>query len=91
MGLGSSSRHFPAKGGSVSLSDELQAEATLPPSDLKRSQIDVFLETLSEEDQADVHAWIQARKSPGVLYRVLKRRGLTVADSTFRNWCVKCR
>lgn len=74
----------------MSLSDELQAEAALiPPSHV--SQIDVFLQTLTKTERAEVDEWIQARKSPIILYRVLKRRGLPVADSTFRNWCVRCR
>jgi hypothetical protein len=74
----------------MSLSDELEAEASFVPLS-QRSQIDLFMETLPEADRADIDAWIASCKSVPALYRVLKRRGLPVADSTFRNWVAKCR
>jgi hypothetical protein len=69
----------------MSLSDELEAEASITPLS-QRSQIDVFIETLTDRERADVEAWIESGNNKRALYRVLKRRGLPVAESTFRNW-----
>lgn len=69
----------------MSLLDELQAESeAIPPS--QRSQIDIFVDTLTGKDRADFDAWLAAPKDTSAMYRVLKRRGLPVAGSTFRNW-----
>ena len=74
----------------MSLSDELQAQAAVKPR-TQQSQIDLFLETLSKKDQADVEAWVATGKNRKALYLVLKRRGLPVAESTLRNWAAsKC-
>jgi hypothetical protein len=75
----------------MSLFDEIEAEASItPPS--QRSQIDVFLEGMTDRERADVAAWIESGKNRRALYRVLERRGLPVAESTFRNWTsAKCR
>lgn len=75
----------------MSLSDEFEAEAALvPPS--QRSQIDVFLETLTEDQRADVDAWVASGKNRRAMFVVLKGHGLPVAESTFRNWAAtQCR
>lgn len=67
----------------MSLSDELEAEVV---SRAPRSQIEVFFDALSKKDRAEFAEWIAAGKSARAAYRVLKRRGLPVAESTFRNW-----
>lgn len=67
----------------MSLSDDLEAEVV---SRTPRSQIEVFFDSMGEKDRAEFDAWIAAGKSARAAYRVLKRRGLPVAESTFRNW-----
>lgn len=75
----------------MSLSDELETEASTVPLS-QQSQVPLFLNSLSKQDRADVEEWIEARKNCRALYRVLKRRGLPVAESTFRNWVTnRCR
>lgn len=74
----------------MSLSDELEAEASIVPTS-QRSQVDLFIETLNAKDRADIDAWIASGKNRNALFRVLKRRGLPVAQSTLRNWVAdKC-
>lgn len=72
----------------MSLSDELEAEASFVPLS-QRSQIDIFMDTLSVKDRADVDAWVQSGKNRKALYLVLKRRGLPGAESTLRNWAAR--
>jgi hypothetical protein len=74
----------------VSLSDELKAEVI---SRKPKSQIEVFLDSLNKKDRDDFDAWLAGgAKDARAMYRVLKRRGLPVADATFRNWVLaQCR
>jgi hypothetical protein len=73
----------------VSLSDELHTEVTTAQAIRFRSQIDVFLDALGKSDRSEFEEWL-ADGAPDrrAMYRVLKRRGLPVADSTFRNWVI---
>lgn len=70
----------------MSLSEELNGE-DINRHHTRGSQIEVFLATLPEQDRADFDAWLAAgAKNKCAMHRVLKRRGLSVANSTFRNW-----
>ena len=70
----------------MALADELAAEAQASADARHASQITEFIERLDPEDRAAVDDWIKSRRSTEALYRVLKRRGLPVASSTFRGW-----
>lgn len=73
----------------MSLSDELKAETA---KQVRRSQVDEFLDTLPAEDRAEFDEWLKSPKDSCAMYRVLRRRGLPVAEPTFRTWVLKqCR
>lgn len=74
----------------MSLSDELAVEAANEYLN-RRSQIEIFLDTLPAEDRADFEEWLKNPKNCSAMYRVLRRRGLPVALPTFTAWVRKCR
>lgn len=71
----------------MSLSDELQAEESTSGYLGRESQIVPFLDTLAPSDRAQFDEWMTTKqKNCAAMYRALKRRGIPVASSTFRNW-----
>lgn len=71
----------------MSLFDELEAEESTSGYAGRESQIVAFLDTLEPSDRAKFDAWmVRESKNTSAMYRVLKRRGIPVALSTFRNW-----
>lgn len=76
----------------MSLTDEFAAESQAGRDQQYSSSIDRFLaEQLTEDERQEVKQWVLDRKNISAAYRVLKRRGLSVAEPTFRHWVMKCR
>ena len=74
---------MPLKGDVVSLLKEFAVESA--PRN-QRSEVDTFIENLPSEDRDEFHDWLRAPVNKRAMFRVLARRGLPVAESTFRNW-----
>lgn len=74
---------MPLKGDVVSLLNEFAVESAPRK---QRSKVDVFIESLPSEDQDEFRDWLRAPVNKRAMFRVLVRRGLPVAESTFRNW-----
>jgi hypothetical protein len=71
--------------------DEFEGELAEAAQIQSHSRIKAFLDTLPAEDRAEFDEWMKNPTNKAAMWRVLRARGLDVADPTFRAWVLKCR